>query len=117
DLLATSVMLIDHDCTVRYANPAAGNLLESSARQLRGRSLSELFSGAERLSAAMSYAREHGASYTEHDLELGVGNHVALHVSCCATPVEDGTARALLLEFRPIDQRMKVDREERLLKQ
>jgi two-component system, NtrC family, nitrogen regulation sensor histidine kinase GlnL len=117
DLLATAVMLIDHDCTVMYANPAAENLLELSARQLRGRSLSELFSGAERLIAAMSYAREHGASYTEHDLELGVGNHVALHVSCCATPVEDGAARALLLEFRPIDQRMKVDREERLLNQ
>ena len=63
DLLATAVMLVDHDCTVMYANPAAENLLELSARQLRGRSLSELFSGAERLIAAMSYARDHGASY------------------------------------------------------
>ncbi|MPZ47300.1 MAG: nitrogen regulation protein NR(II) [Betaproteobacteria bacterium] len=117
DLLATAVMLVDHDCNIMYANPAAENLLELSARQLRGRSLTELFSGAERLIAAMNYARDHGASSTEHDLELGIGNHVALHASCCATPVEDGAARALLLEFRPIDQRMKVDREERLLNQ
>ncbi|MCC7081207.1 MAG: nitrogen regulation protein NR(II) [Burkholderiales bacterium] len=117
DLLATAVMLVDHACSIMYANPAAENLLELSARQLRGRSLTDVFSGAERLIAGMNYARTHGASYTEHDLELDLGNHVALHASCCATPVEDGAVRALLLEFRPTDQRMKVDREERLLNQ
>jgi two-component system nitrogen regulation sensor histidine kinase GlnL len=117
DLLATAVMLVDRASTIMYANPAAENLLELSARQLRGRSLTELFSGAERLIAAMEYARKHGSSYTEHDLELGIGNHGALHASCCATPVEDGAARALLLEFRPTDQRMKADREERLRNQ
>jgi two-component system nitrogen regulation sensor histidine kinase GlnL len=117
DLLATAVMLVDHDGKIMYANPAAENLFEMSARQLRGRVLTELLSGAERLVAAMNHARNHGASYTEHDLELSIGNHAALHASCCATPVEDGSAQALLLEFRPIDQRMKVDREERLLNQ
>ncbi len=115
DLLATAVMLVDHEARIMYANPAAENLFEVSARQLRGRTLTELFSGADRLLVAMRHARTHGASYTEHDLELALGNHAPLHASCCATAVESGAEQALLLEFRAIDQRMKADREERLL--
>jgi two-component system, NtrC family, nitrogen regulation sensor histidine kinase GlnL len=84
---------------------------------LNGRSLGALFSGAERLIAAVGYARSHGCSYIEHDLELGIGTHTPLHASCCATPVDDAEAQALLLEFRPIDQRMRADREERLRSQ
>ena len=117
DLLATAVLLVDHECNVMYANPAAENLFELSARQLTGRTLGGLFSGADRLIAAVGYARNHGCSYTEHDLELGIGTHAPLHASCCATPVDDGEAQALLLEFRPIDQRMRADREERLRSQ
>jgi two-component system nitrogen regulation sensor histidine kinase GlnL len=117
DLLATAVMLVDHEARVMYANPAAENLFEASARQLCGRTLTELFSGADRLRVAMRHARNDGASYTEHDLELALVNHAPLHASCCATAVESGGAQALLLEFRPIDQRMKADREERLLNQ
>jgi two-component system nitrogen regulation sensor histidine kinase GlnL len=117
DLLATAVMLVDDDCDVMYANPAAENLFELGARQLQGRTLRELFGDAERLLAAVAYARANGCSYTEHDLVLGISGHAALHASCCATPVEEKTAQAVLLEFRPIDQRLKVDREERLLNQ
>jgi len=117
DLLATAVMLVDHECRIMYANPAAEHLFELSTHKLQGRTVTEVFTGAERLIAAMNQARSHGASYTEHDLELGSSAHTALHASCCATPVESGAEQALLLEFRPTDQRMRVDREERLLNQ
>jgi two-component system nitrogen regulation sensor histidine kinase GlnL len=117
DLLATAVMLIDDESSVMYANPAAENLFELGARQLKGRAVDELFADAGRLMSAMEYARMNACSYTEHDLELAIGNHAPLHLSCCATPVDQGGEHALLLEFRPIDQRIKVDREERLLNQ
>jgi two-component system nitrogen regulation sensor histidine kinase GlnL len=117
DLLSTAVMLVDCECNVMYVNPAAENLFELSARQMTGRRLDGLFTGAERVIAAVGHARRYGASYTEHDLELGQSNHAPLHASCCATPVDDERAQAVLLEFRPIDQRMKVDREERLRSQ
>jgi two-component system, NtrC family, nitrogen regulation sensor histidine kinase GlnL len=117
DLLATAVMLVDDDLNVMYANPAAENLFEHGARHLQGRTVSELFSGAGRLLTAIEYARANGCSYTEHDLELAIGAHAPLHLTCCATPVEQDKDHALLLEFRPIDQRLKLDREERLLNQ
>ncbi len=115
DLLATAVMLVDDDLNVMYANPAAEHLFDLSARQLKGRALAELFSGAERLLSAIDYARSNACSYIEHDLELGIGAHSPLHLTCTATPVEEAHEQALLLEFRPIDQRLRLDREERML--
>jgi two-component system nitrogen regulation sensor histidine kinase GlnL len=44
-----------------------------------------------------------------------VASHV-LHLSCTVSPVDD-VAAALLLEFRHIDQQLKIAREERLLEQ
>jgi two-component system nitrogen regulation sensor histidine kinase GlnL len=117
DLLAMPVMLVDDDLNVMYANPAAEHLFELSARQLAGRALTDLFSEPSRLLAAIDYARSHACSYTEHDLELAIAAHNPLHLTCTATPVEDQRARALLLEFQPIDQRLRLDREERMLVQ
>jgi len=115
DLLATAVMLIDDDLNVMYANSAAENLLDLSARQLKGRALVELFSGAARLLSAIDYARSNACSFIEHDLELAIGTHNLPHLTCTATPVEDAREQALLLEFRPIDQRLRLDREEQML--
>ena len=117
DLLATAVVLVDDESRIMYANPAAENLFEMGVRQLRGHALNEVFAGAERLHAAMSYARANACSYTEHDLEISPISRPPLHLSCCATPLDEAGEHALLLEFRPIDQRLRVDREERLLNQ
>ena len=117
DVLATAVMLVDGESRIVYANPAAENLFEIGARQLQGHILDELFGGAQRLQSAMTYARINACSYTEHDLEIAPGARSPLHLSCCATPLDEAGDGALLLEFRPIDQRLRVDREERLLHQ
>lgn len=117
DLLATAVVLVDDKDIVRYANPAAENLFEMGARQLLGRAIPDLFPHCEPLHAAMAYARTNACTYTEHDLELPFDGVGVLHLTCTATPVEERDAHALLLEFRPIDQRLRLDREERLLNQ
>ena len=117
DLLATAVMLVDDDLNVMYANSAAENLFDLSARQLQGRPLAELFSGAERLMSAIDCARTNTCSYTEHDLELAIGTHRFSHLTCTATLVECAQEQAMLLEFRPIDQRLRLDREEHMLAQ
>jgi two-component system nitrogen regulation sensor histidine kinase GlnL len=119
DLLATAVMLVDDDLNVMYANSAAEHLFDQSARQLKGRALAELFTGAARLLSAIDYARSNMCSYTEHDLDLAIGTRSFSHLTCTASPVEDARARAraLLLEFRPIDQRLRLDREEHMLTQ
>ena len=121
DLLATAVVLVDAGLAVRYVNPAAENLFEASIKNVMGESLDKLFSDSAVLMAAIQYARANNCSYTEHDLELGMSRHARLHLSCTVTPVEisggDPKAEELLLEFRHIQQQLRIAREERMLDQ
>jgi len=118
DLLATAVMLVDENELVRYMNPAAENLFGLSTRNAEGTALEALFDGGSVLAAAIGYAREHNCSYSEHDLTLSNG-HGALHLSCTVTPVDVNVdvAAGFLIEFRHIEQQLKIAREERMLDQ
>jgi two-component system nitrogen regulation sensor histidine kinase GlnL len=119
DLLAAAVVLVDEQLAVQYMNPAAENLFELSSRNVTGLTLENLFSDGELLVAAIDYARANNCSYTEHDLALGVAGH-KLHLSCTVTPVElnhQGNGEGFLLEFRHIEQQLKIAREERMLDQ
>ena len=150
DFLATAIMLVDRELTVRYANAAAENLFELSIRALVGHTLAEIFGDDRVLGSAIDYACANNCSYTEHDLELGAAGHNKLHLSCTISPIEMeiGTERRAdslvaqppvcgeramtpapaigrsanvsqesLLEFRHIEQQLKISREERLLDQ
>ena len=116
ELLATAVLLLGEDLVVRYANPAAENLFELSRRQLVGCSARAVFSDAPALFQAIATALATGASYTAQELELAVSAKPRLHLSCTVSVAETPGA-ALLLEFRRIDQQLKIAREERLLEQ
>jgi two-component system nitrogen regulation sensor histidine kinase GlnL len=116
ELLATAVLLLGEDLVVRYANPAAENLFELSRRQLVGYSVRTVFSDAPTLFQAIDKTLTTGASYTEQELELAVNAKPKLHLSCTVSMV-DTPGAALLLEFRHIDQQLKIAREERLLEQ
>jgi len=119
DLLATAVVLVDAELNVRYMNPAAENLFETSSRNAAGQSLQALFADTALLMTAIGQARATTASYTEHDVELEVNEGLRLHLSCTVTPIELNASNAgageILLEFRHIDKQLKIAREERLL--
>ncbi len=121
DLLATAVVLVDAGLAVRYMNPAAENLFEMSSKNVTGQSLDNLFTDTAVLVAAIAYARANNCSYTEHDLELGVSGRARLHLSCTVTPAElpggEPHGDEQLLEFRHIEQQLRIAREERLLDQ
>ena len=116
ELLATAVLLLTETLEVSYANPAAENLFELSRRQLLGNSARTLFGDAPGLFQAIDKALANGASYTEQEIELGVNGKPRLHLSCTVSVIESPDA-TLLLEFRHIDQQLKIAREERLLEQ
>ncbi len=121
DLLATAVVMVDAGLAVHYMNPSAENLFEMSSKNVAGQPLKELFTGTAVLEAAIEHARARNCSYTEHDLELGVGGRARLHLSCTVTPVDlsadDARNGELLLEFRHIEQQLRIAREERMLDQ
>jgi two-component system, NtrC family, nitrogen regulation sensor histidine kinase GlnL len=116
DLLATAVLFLDDARRVVYANPAAENLFELSRRKFAGHTPAELFAACPALTAAIDKAIAGGASYTEQELELAPPGRAKLHLACTVSPVDAGEA-ALLLEFRHIDQQLKIAREERLREQ
>jgi len=130
DLLATAVVLVDRELRVCYANPAAENLFELSSKSFVGNTITEIFQDGI-FDAAVEYARANNCSYTEHDLTIGALGRAKLQLSCIVSPVELVLAPApavsrsanvsqgqgLLLEFRHIEQQMKIAREDRLLDQ
>src|SRR5213593_669583 len=111
EMLATAVLLLDENRRAIYANPAAENLFELSRQKFAGHALNELFGECSTLQAAIDKAIASGASYTEQELELVPGGKAKLHLTCTVSPVDVGSA-ALLLEFRHIDQQLKIAREE-----
>jgi two-component system nitrogen regulation sensor histidine kinase GlnL len=116
ELLATAVLILARDRTIRYANPAAENLFELSQAKLVDQRLTSVFGDCAALCAAMDKAVAAEASYTEQELELRVDSRARLHLACTITPI-DSPEPALLLELRHIDQQLRIAREERMNEQ
>lgn len=118
DLLATAVVVVDDKQAVLHMNPAAENLFEASITNVAGLTLERLFGDNAVLAAAISYAHANNCSYTEHELELGINGRLRLNLACTVSPTDRGAlANGSLLEFRQIDQQLRVEREARLLEQ
>jgi len=116
DLLATAVLMLDRDGRITYANPAAENLFELSRQKFLRHTLDDVFGKRAPLAAAIARANESGASYTEQELELAVVGKPKLHLTCTVSAIDSRDAE-WLLEFRHIDQQLKIAREERLQEQ
>ena len=70
ELLATAVMVLDHEIVVQYANPAAENLFEFSNRNIVGQNVSRVFENASVFLAAVECAISNDCTYIEHDVLL-----------------------------------------------
>ena len=108
--------MLDAARRVTYVNPAAENLFELAKKHLVGHRPDQVFTDAAGLTAAIDKAVRGGATYTEQELELTVAGKTKLHLTCTVSPVDTKDA-SLLLEFRHIDQQLKIAREERLNEQ
>ncbi|MGL4231362.1 MAG: nitrogen regulation protein NR(II) [Casimicrobium sp.] len=124
ELITTAVLMLNDERKIVYANPAAEHLLELSKRQLAGLTLAQVFRDSERLLPALDLATEHGASYTEHEIELHLVGKVngasRLVINCTASwldGIRSGDTPQLLLELRHIDQELKLAREARIAEQ
>jgi two-component system nitrogen regulation sensor histidine kinase GlnL len=119
ELLATAVVMVGAGGAVRYLNAAAENLFKISSNSAAGMPLEALFPDNLLLQGAVAHARADRATYTEHDLEVAT-EHGKLRLSCTVTPVElpdAPTEERFFLEFRHIEQQLKIAREERILDQ
>ncbi|MBC8007827.1 MAG: PAS domain-containing sensor histidine kinase, partial [Prolixibacteraceae bacterium] len=117
DALATAVVLLDMDYIVHYVNPAAENLLAVSAKNIVGTPLDRTIAEPDLMIAAVTYASKNNCSYTQHELPLMIGGHARLEVSCTVTPMEIAELTGFLIELSPLQQQLRIAREERLMDQ
>jgi two-component system nitrogen regulation sensor histidine kinase GlnL len=116
DLLGTAVVVLDADLRVLYVNPPAEHLLEVGARQLAGHRFPDLFVQARQFDAKLRHAIAKNWGFWDQAIDLERPGLAPLHLNCLATPAEHARAR-LVLELRSIDQRLRIEREERSLTQ
>ncbi len=116
ELLATAVVILDDAYIVRYTNPAAENLLGAGAKSLIGQSFPALVADGAALEAMLAEALAVHWSYRAQSVSYERPGREPLPLSCVVTPV-DVAGMALLVELRPIQDQMRLEREERLLEQ
>ena len=111
DLLATAVVVLDDDFMVRYANPAAENLLTTGARSLIGQPFLG-FSPSARTSSAPRWRRASSIGITRRATSstCAPGQPVP---PCTVTRI-DAFGMALLAELRPISEQLRIEREARI---
>ncbi len=116
DLLASAVLILDAEGRIAYANAAAESLLENSLKVLHKQRLADMFINGEKLSAIFEQAREHQFDDKREDLVLERVGRSALQVNMIVTVVDD-PENPVLIELRENVQKLKLDREERILDQ
>ena len=110
DLLATAVVVLDHSLRIVHLNPAAEDLFALSQRSLHGHPFAELYSDGAPFAAKLEQALADTRGFLDPDLVLTRTGQEPLHLNCMATPVDAGEA-ALVLEFRHIEQQLRIERE------
>ncbi|MFM9970221.1 MAG: two-component system sensor histidine kinase NtrB [Burkholderiales bacterium] len=110
DLLATAVIVLDAESQVIHLNPAAENLLAVSLRNFLGHPLREIISVGPALKILIDQTLAESRGFVDQDLVIGRPGQEPQHLNCIVTPVETHTA-SLLIELRPIDQQLRIERE------
>ena len=114
ELLATAVVALDEELVVQYANPAAESLLATGARSLIGQPFLPFFSEKEDLRKTLSDACSTHWDYSARNITYVRLGREPVPLSCVVTRIE-AQGLALLAELRPIEQQLRMAREERLV--
>ena len=116
ELLPTGVAVLDPQFMVRYVNPAAESLLDTAAKGLNGRLFVSLFAEHTQVRKTLVDALANHWDYSAQSLDYLRAGHEPLalmatvaHITLARTP--------LLIELRPIEQQLRIAREERMVDQ
>jgi two-component system nitrogen regulation sensor histidine kinase GlnL len=116
ELLSTAVLMLDESLNVTYANPAAETLFAQGRNHLVGIAFDRAAPGNEEFAQRLALALENELGFNDNDLLLEVEGY-PVHVHCVITPIDTAGDARLILEFRELQQQMKIAREEKILEQ
>jgi two-component system nitrogen regulation sensor histidine kinase GlnL len=115
ELLSTAVLLLDESLHVTYANPAAETLFAQGRKNLIGVPFDRALPGNEEFVQRLAQTLDADAGFNDNDLLLEVDGY-PVHLHCVITPAESGRSQ-LVLEFRELEQQLKIAREAKILEQ
>jgi len=115
EMLSAAVLLLDDQLQVTYANPAAETLLAHGRKHLLGVTIDKVMPGNDAFVGRLQQSLESDAGFNDNDLVLDVAGE-PVHLHCVISPTEAGDG-VLLLEFRELEQQLKIAREARILEQ
>lgn len=107
-LLINSILLVDDELAVHYANPAAQRLLAQSARKLFGTPLPELLSYFSLNIGLMQESLQAGQGFTDNEVTLVIDGRSHI-LSLTAQRLPDGM---ILLEMAPMDNQRRLSGEQ-----
>lgn len=102
--LINSILLVDDELAVHYANPAAQQLLAQSSRKLFGTPLPELLSYFSLNIELMRESLEAGQGFTDNEVTLVIDGRSHI-LSLTAQRLPDGQ---ILLEMAPMDNQRRL---------
>lgn len=116
DSLTTSVLIVDSNLGIRYLNPAAENLLETSLTRTLGTSLGQLLLETDEALDTLVSGIRTGQTYTRREAEFVLlsGNRLIVDYSVSPAGQE---ANQVLMEIQPRDRLLRISREEDMLTQ
>jgi two-component system nitrogen regulation sensor histidine kinase GlnL len=105
---------LDEGFVVRYANPAAEDLLATGAKSLIGQVFVALFAERAELERSLEDARSTHWDYSAQNVTYGRAGRPPLPLSCVVSRIYLSDL-SLIVELRPIENELRQAREERML--
>ncbi|BEH13385.1 MULTISPECIES: nitrogen regulation protein NR(II) [Marinobacter] len=116
DSLTTAVLVLGNDLTIRYLNPAAESLFETSMTRSQGLPLKDVLLDSADALKTLYAAAGNGQSYTRREAEFALLSGSRLTVDYSVTPISLEPME-LLIEIQPRDRLMRISREEDIISQ
>lgn len=115
DSLTTSVIVLDDQLQVRYANPAAEMLLAATTKRLAQLPVQQWLTPQQDETEALRQALASGHSYTRREARLVALSGAQMTVDYSVSPQTMHGQGGLLIEMQPRDRLLRIEREEELL--
>ncbi|WP_284709137.1 nitrogen regulation protein NR(II) [Marinobacter sediminum] len=116
DSLTTAVLVLEDSLKIRYLNPAAESLFETSMTRSYGQPFNDILVDSRDALTTLYAAVENGQSYTRREAEFVLTSGTRLTVDYSVTPVSLDPAE-LLIEIQPRDRLLRISREEDIISQ
>ncbi|KEF29792.1 MAG: nitrogen regulation protein NR(II) [Gammaproteobacteria bacterium] len=116
DSLTTAVLVLEDNLNIRYLNPSAESLFETSLTRSQGLPFSDILVDSEDALKTLRAASQNGQSYTRREAEFLLTSGCRLTVDYSVTPISLEPTE-LLIEIQPRDRLLRISREEDMISQ